>query len=264
MEAGVRSSLDGQVGLVELRRPPHNLLDAGLLGELAGSLEKLAAAPECRAIVLASEGRSFCAGGNFAAPDAVAAPDAGSASEAFRAAAGRLYGEAERLFVVPRPLVAAVHGAAIGAGLGLALACDLRVACPEAFFAANFVRLGIHPGFGVSVTLPELIGPGRAADLLLTGRRVGGEEALAIGLADRCVPQAEVRQAALALAGEIAEAAPLAVAATRATLRAGLAERVRGALVREVEEQAPLIETADAAEGISAMLQRRTPRFSGR
>ncbi|MBI4729561.1 MAG: enoyl-CoA hydratase/isomerase family protein [Acidobacteria bacterium] len=262
IEGAVRFGPDGHIGLAELARPPHNLLDGDFVTELVEALETLAADPECRAIVIAAEGRSFCAGGNFGPAGVTPAPGQ-SPADLFRESASRIYGQGERIFRVGVPLVAAVHGAAIGAGLGLALACDLRVTCPEAFFAGNFVRLGIHPGFAASVTLPALVGPGRAADLLLTGRRVHGDEALAIGLAERCVPQAEVRTAALALAGEIAAAAPLAVAATRATLRAGVADRVREALAREIEEQAKLIATADAAEGISAMLQRREPRFNG-
>lgn len=253
--SGVRTSFDGAVALVELCHPPHNLIDYGILSTLAEALEKAASSPDCRAIVLASVGRSFSAGGNFS--------PRGAATGGFRESALRLYEQAVRVFEVESPMVAAVHGAAIGAGLGLALACDLRVAGPETFFAANFVKLGIHPGFGISATLPDLIGAGAARDMLLTGRRIGGEEAQRIGLVDRLVPQEEVRSAALRLASEVAEGAPLAVASTRATLRRGLTDRVRAALAIEVEEQSRLIATRDAAEGISAMLQKREPRFTG-
>lgn len=256
-DPGVRASLDGHVGLVELARPPHNFLDPGLLRELASALEETAARPECRAIVVAAEGRSFCAGANFAAGGEQAAGG-------FHDMAGRFYVEARRIFAVPLPLVAAVHGPAVGAGVGLALACDLRVTCPEAHFAANFTRLGIHPGFAITLTLPALIGPSRAADMLLTGRRVGGEEAARLGLADRRVPAGEVRDAARSLAAEIAEAAPLAVAATRATLRRGLADRVSAQLDHELAEQARLAATEDAVEGISAMLAKRAADFKGR
>ena len=260
-EPGVRSSLHDLVGLVELNRPPHNFVDRDLLTAIADAMEELAAAPECRAIVLAAEGKSFCAGANFADPGSQAEPGT-SVQESFRALAEHIYGQAERIFAVHVPVVAAVHGPAVGAGLGLALACDLRVSCPDAFFAANFV--GLHPGFAISITLPDLVGPSRAADMLLTGRRVGGGEAFAIGLAERLVPPDDVRQTALGLAREIAGAAPLGVAATRQTVRAGLLWRVRETIAREVEEQVRLIGTADAAEGIAAMLQKRTPNFEGR
>lgn len=260
----VRFWVDGSVAIVELARPPHNFLDADLMAALVGALDEAADRDGCLAIVIASEGRSFCAGANFGATGTGSGTEGASATDGFRAVVSRFYQEAEKIFAIPKPLVAAVHGPAIGAGLGIALACDLRVTCPEAFFAANFVRLGIHPGFGLSVTLPELIGPGRAADLLLTGRRVGGEEALSIGLAERCVPADDVRKVSVELAAEIAEAAPLAVAATRSTLRRGLSERVHDALALELEEQARLMGTADAAEGISAMLARRPPKFEGK
>jgi len=228
-----------------------------VLGELADAVEDVDGDDGCRALVLAAEGRSFCAGANFAG--------GGEGVEAggFRPNARRFYDQALRLFAASTPMVAAVHGAAVGGGLGLALVADVRVTCPEARLTVNFVQLGIHPGFGTSVTLPELVGPARAADLFLTGRRVGGEEAVRLGLADRCVPQAEVRDTALALAGEIAGAAPLAVHAVRRTLRAGLVERVRTALEHELDEQARLVETEDAREGIAAAFERRTPTFRG-
>ncbi len=255
-------SQDGHVGVVELRRPPHNFVDPTVLRALADAVESLDGDPDCRAIVLAAEGKSFCAGANFAAGGSV--DEDGGGGGDFRSSARRFYDQALRLFGAATPVVAAVHGAAVGGGLGLALVADMRATCPEARFTANFVKLGIHPGFGLSVTLPELLGPARAADLFLTGRRVGGEEALRMGLADRCVPAASVRAAAVELADEIAAAAPLAVAAVRATLRRGLVGRVRSALDHELEEQARLVATDDAREGMSAVFSRRHPTFHGR
>jgi enoyl-CoA hydratase/carnithine racemase len=152
----------------------------------------------------------------------------------------------------------------VGGGLGLALVPDLRVTCPEARFAANFTRLGFHPGFGLTHTLPALIGPSKAALMFYTSRRMTGEEAHAMGLADALVPQAEVRATAQRLAAEIAENAPLGVVETRATLRAGLAERVREATTIELEKQTRLRRTEDFREGVDAVNQRRTPRFEGR
>jgi enoyl-CoA hydratase/carnithine racemase len=175
-----------------------------------------------------------------------------------------LYREALRLFAAATPVVAAVQGAAVGGGLGLALSADFRVASPGSRFSANFARLGFHHGFGLSVTLPALAGQQTALDLLLTGRRVPGEEALALGLCDRLAEDDEVRPAAQALAAELARSAPLAVRSIRATLRAGLIERVQAALEREASEQDRLRDTADFREGVAASLERRTPRFEGR
>jgi enoyl-CoA hydratase/carnithine racemase len=161
-------------------------------------------------------------------------------------------------------VVAAVQGAAIGAGFGLALACDLRVLGTGGWFQANFVRLGIHPGFALSTVLPAVLGPARAADIFLTGRRVAAEEALSIGLAQRIVDGGDEVAAAAEMAGQIAAAAPLAVAATRATLRHGLGAQVRAAMRHELAEQTALAGTADAVEGVSAVLAGRTPVFEGR
>lgn len=251
----LRIELADAVATVEIRRPPHNFFDLALIRQLADAFEGLDRIPECRAIVLAAEGKSFCAGANLG--DGTQQTSIGTPDTA------HLYTEAVRLFACKKPVVGAIHGPAIGGGLGLALVPDFRVVCPEARFSANFTRLGFHPGFGLTVTLPELIGRGKAALMFYTGRRVKGEEALAMGLADLLVPQAEVRAAAFALAREIAECAPLAVTATRATLRAGLAERVRAATVHELAEQTRLRRTQDFKEGVTSSAERRTPKFIG-
>jgi enoyl-CoA hydratase/carnithine racemase len=243
---------DARVGTVEIHRPPANFFDAALIRELADAYEAIDAAGSCRAIVLCSEGKHFCAGANFGATS--------SPAEEPRA----LYREALRLFAAATPVVAAVQGAAVGGGLGLALSADFRVASPGSRFSANFARLGFHHGFGLSVTLPALSGQQTALDLLLSGRRVPGEEALSLGLCDRLVEDGEVRPAAHALAAEIAQSAPLAVRSIRSTLRAGLIERLEAALEREASEQDRLRETEDFREGVSASLERRAPRFDGR
>jgi enoyl-CoA hydratase/carnithine racemase len=241
------------IAVLELRRPPANYFDAELIGALVEATHALDDEPACRALVLCAQGKHFCAGADFGASFAEDKPGT----------AARLYREAVRLFQSRKPIVAAVQGAAVGGGLGLACAADFRVADPATRFVANFARLGIHQGFGLTVTLPELIGKQAAADLLLRGGTVRGEEAARIGLVDRLVEPGEQRAAAIALATEIAGAAPRAVASIRATLRAGLAERVRQALEHELAEQTKLWRTADAAEGIAASLERRAPVFTG-
>ena len=252
-----------RVASVEIRRPPHNFFDYALIQELADALEALDREPACRAIVLAAQGKSFCAGANFGdGGDLDEHGQLRSRPDAKRI--GHLYAEALRLFGTRKPIVGAIHGAAIGGGLGLALVPDFRVTCPEARFGANFTRLGFHPGFGLTVTLPELIGRGKAALMFYSSRRIKGDEACAMGLADLLVPQKQVRAAALALAREIAACAPLAVMATRATLRQGIAERVRAATDHELAEQTRLRQTRDFKEGVKASAERRTPDFTGR
>jgi enoyl-CoA hydratase/carnithine racemase len=254
--------LKDMVATIEIRRPPHNFFDIELIGEIADALEALDSNEECRATVLAAQGTAFCAGARLG--------DGGGDVEevlAKRSQAGQavhLYVEAVRLFRCKKPIVGAIHGAAVGGGLGLALVPDLRVTCKEARFSANFTRLGFHPGFGLTHTLPALIGPSKAALMFYTSRRVTGEEAVGMGLADRLVAQQEVRQAAQKLAMEIAECSPLGVLATRATLRAGLAERVRAATDIELEKQTALRKTADFKEGVRAVNERRAAKFTGR
>ena len=249
-------SLDAHVAKVEIRRPPNNFFDRQLICDLADAFAELDAETDCRAILLCSEGKAFCAGANFARDRVF--------EEAETRGRNPLYDEAVRLFSNLKPVVAAVQGAAIGGGLGLALVADFRIASPEARFGANFVKLGIHPGFGLTHTLPRLIGQQRAAEMFMTGRRLTGEEAAHWGLADRLVPREELLPAAAALAAEIAEGAPLAVQSTRLTLRRHLAAEVREQTDREGAEQAWLARTADHREGIAAVSERRPGRFNAR
>jgi enoyl-CoA hydratase/carnithine racemase len=137
------------------------------------------------------------------------------------------------------------------------------VASPGSRFSANFSRLGFHHGFALTVTLPAVVGAQAAADLLLTGRRIGGADALALGLCDRLVDDGEVLNGAVAYAGELAAAGPLAVRAIRDTLRHGLVDAARQAMEHERSEQARLAATNDFAEGVRAAAERREPRFAG-
>jgi 2-(1,2-epoxy-1,2-dihydrophenyl)acetyl-CoA isomerase len=249
----VTLALADHVAVVEIRRPPHNFFDAELIGSLADAYEAAAGAG-ARAIVLCSEGKNFCAGADFTGRSS-----AGEVSGS--GGARRLYDEALRLFESPLPVVAAIQGAAVGGGLGLACSADFRVAGPSARFSANFARLGLHQGFALSATLPEILGQQHAWDLLYTGRRVDAGEAARIGLARLAD---DPRAGASELAGQIAEAGPLAVRAIRTTMRAGLADRASQAMARELAEQEKLWATADFAEGVRATAERRTPRFEGR
>lgn len=257
---GIGVEVHGNVGLIELQEPPHNFLQVAQVKAVADALDELEQNVDVRTVVLAAQGRSFCAGANFGGPqdgDTPAERGTGGSPE-------DLYAQAARLCESSLPVVAAVQGPAIGGGLGLAMTATLRVTCPEARFSANFVRLGIHQGFGLSVTLPELIGPSRAALVLLSGRRFKGDEAVELGMADLCVAQERVRDAAFELAEEIAEGAPLAIRAISRTLRAGLGDRVRAATKHEAAEQAKLFGTEDAREGMRAVAERRPGRFTGR
>ncbi|KQU52358.1 enoyl-CoA hydratase [Rhodococcus sp. Leaf278] len=232
-------------------RGPNNFFDTALIESLGDALNELAE-DQCRAVVLCSEGRNFCAGARL---------ESTSSSDA--AQAPHLYDVAITLFEQPLPIVAAVQGAAVGGGLGLALAADFRIAAEDSRFTASFARLGFHHGFGMTATLPNVIGAQATLDLLYTGRNVGAAEAKSLGLCDEVVPADELRARARARAHAIAQSAPLAVRSIRATMRRTLVDEVRLAVSRERSEQERLMATADFTEGVTAMSERRDPDFHG-
>jgi enoyl-CoA hydratase/carnithine racemase len=249
-------AIEGHVARITFANPPLNFANIALLRAIADALERLDDDPAIRAIVLASEGKSFCAGADLAADNGFG----GTTDDPLR----EFYDQALRIFAAKKPIVAAVQGAAIGAGLGLAVAADFRVASHEARFAANFVKLGFHPGFGLTCTLPRLIGDQRATTMMLTGDRYKAEEVAAWGLVDRLADASGLVHAAHAFASDIAANAPLSLLATRETIRMGLLDQVRAALVREHAEQMKLRPTEDHAEGVRAVTERRPGNFVGR
>jgi enoyl-CoA hydratase/carnithine racemase len=240
------------VATAEIGRPPDNFFDRPLIASLAEAFETLDQDSTCRVVLLCSAGKHFCAGADFR-------------GRPLDIENGRhLYDEAVRVFGTKKPIVAVVQGAAVGGGLGLALCADFRVAAPEARFSANFARLGLHHGFGITVTLPRVVGQQRALELLYTGDRLSGEDALEIGLCDRLAPLEHLREHAHAFAAEIARSGPLAVESIRATMRGDLQEQIRHATTRERAEQERLQKTTDFREGVRAMSERRPPKFTNR
>lgn len=253
-------TVDGYVGIIEVQSPPANYFDLEVLRRIAEVGHELAASGT-RAIVLASQGKHFCAGLNFGAGGGLGDERARHTREVYTAAA--------QIFRIPVPVVAAVQGAAVGGGLGLACAADFRVVAPSSRFHANFASLGFHQGFGLSVSLPRIVGEQTASHMLLTSERVAGEQARSTGLADVLVADgddanASVRAGAVELAQTVAGRAPLAVRSIRATVRDGLADAVTEVLEHEIAEQIELWKTEDCAEGIAANLERRTAEFSAR
>lgn len=236
-----------RVALVEMRRPPTNFFDEALLTGVADALLSLDDDSSISAVVLCSEGKHFCAGADLRGMGA--------------AGLHRVYRQAFRIFSNRKPMIAAIQGAAIGGGLGLAMAADFRVAAPDARLTANFARLGFHHGFGLSVTLPAAVGPQIALELLYTGRIVNGEEAVAMQLCDRVA--ADPRAAAIEFASNIAQSAPLSLAAIRSTMRRSTVAGVAAALDVEANAQAALLDTTDFTEGVAASIGKRTPVFTG-
>src|SRR5215469_18042446 len=182
MIAGMQSfgdvSLDigDHIATAEIHRPPHNFFDAALIGSLADAYEA-AEREGARAIVLYSEGKNFCAGADFRGRSVANGTAAGRVES--DGGARHLYQEAIRLFEAPLPVVAAVQGKAVGGGLGVACSADFRVAAPDAMFIANFARLGLHHGFGLTATLPAIVGQQPAMRMLYTGIGLGARDAAA-------------------------------------------------------------------------------------
>jgi len=246
-------ALNGHIATITIQRPPNNFFDYLLIEQIADVLETLDDESDCRVNILASEGKNFCAGANFSQDKEMM-----NKTNPY----SKLYREAVRLFRTKKPIIAAVQGAAVGGGLGLALAADFRIASPESRFSANFAKLGFHQGFGSSVTLPRVVGQQNAAMMLYTAKRVKGEEALRLGLIDYLVPSSDILKKTKEFALEIASSAPMAVESIRATVRGDLADQVEEVVAWELSEQIRLQSSDDFKEGIAASLERREAKFN--
>lgn len=259
---------DVDVAVLTLNDPERRNAMTQAMGEaFAACIAGLAADATLRALILTGAGRSFSAGGDLGmiqdrADQGAAEP--GRARRAIRDTMRAFY----KLFLsvreLPCPSVAALNGHAIGAGLCVALACDVRLAAEDAKLGLNFTKLGLHPGMGASWTLPRLVGPARAAELLFASRVLSGAEAAGIGLVNRALPRDQVLPAARELAASFASCAPRAVRGVKRALARALDASLEDQLSFEAEEQAACFETRDAREGIAAARERREPVFEGR
>lgn len=246
----------GRVAEIHFSKPPHNFACPRLLGLIADELDRIDQDPDLLCSVLVAEGKVFCAGADLAGDEDV--------SGTGMSGVGQLYVQAERLFRRRKPMVAAIQGAAIGAGLGLALTADYRVAGPGARLSANFTRLGFHPGFALTYTVPRLVGPQKASWVLLSSERFKPDEALAMGLVDAVAPEGDVVAEAHRMAAIIAGNAPLSVVDVRATLMDGVADAAVAAMKHEFARQTVLKATSDYAEGVASVFERREAVFTGR
>ena len=245
------------VAVVRIDRPPLNALSGALLDELATVVRDLAGDSDVKAIVVLGGPKAFAAGADiseFGGPD-----EARAVSQRFRAAFDAI-GE------IPRPVIAAINGVALGGGLELALACDLRVASDNARVGQPEILLGVIPGAGATQRLPRLIGPARAKELVWSGRQVKADEAFAIGLVDRVVPAAELEDAALEWAASLASGAVVAMGIAKRVIDAGLGGRLDDGLDLETDAFAEVFGTQDAATGVRSFLEHGPgkARFVGR
>lgn len=252
---------DSHIGVLSLHRPDNrNSMTPELLDAFAVASRAARADTGARCMIVTGSGSSFSAGADFKSTLQREEGDVRAPNEKSYA----MYEPFLSLLDIPVPIIGALNGHAVGGGFGLALVCDLRIGAVDAKYGANFVRLGLAPGMAISYLLPRLIGVARANELLLTGTLVDGARAEALGILNRAVPAADVLATAHELANQIAEAAPLAVRATKLAIRRGLELHVRDAARAEAYAQAETVATADAREGIAALLAKRDPQFTGR
>ena len=254
----VTFSREGAIGVVTLARADKlNAMTHEMGDLLAELLAGPAAAPDVRCLVLRAEGRAFSAGGDLAFLEANAARDEATNADDMR----RFYAKFLTIREAAVPTIALVQGRATGAGLCLALACDLRIAAADARLSFNFVRLGLTPGMGGTWLLPRLVGEAVALDLALTGRTIDADEARAIGLVSRVAPPEALLADGLRLAAEIAEGAPAAVRATKALLQHATARPIADALDEEARIQARCFAGPELREGLRAIRERRAPVY---
>lgn len=258
-EAAVLYENRNRVFTVTLNRPDNrNSMTPELLDAFAVAIAHAKADRDARCVLITGRGPCFSAGADFKA--GVQRSEHGTPS----AASFAMYEPFLSVLDLEVPVVAALNGHAVGGGFGLALVCDIRVANRSARYGANFAKLGLHSGMGISHTLPRLVGPAVAAELLYTGHLVDGARAEALGLVNHAVESELVLEKAETIAREIAGAAPLAIRGMKAALRKGSANEIREAARTEAYAQAESLATEDAREGMAALLEKRTPDFKGR
>jgi enoyl-CoA hydratase/carnithine racemase len=259
---------DGDVALVTFNDPERrNAMTEAMGRAIAERVNALVGDPSLRAVVFTGAGRAFSAGGDLAMIESMArrgsASPGGDTRREQSVFMRRFYDLYLSVRELPCPTIAALNGAAIGAGLCIALACDTRIAARDAKLGLNFTRLGIHPGMGATWNLPRIVGPAHAAELLFTGRILDGAEAERIGLVNRAVDVEAVLPEAMEMARAMALSAPIAVRGTKRALARSFDFDLAEQLDFEAHQQSLCYESADLGEGLAAARAKRPPRFRG-
>lgn len=256
MTGFVRVEVSEGIGTIRLDRPPMNALNTEVQEGLREAAAEVTRSPEVSAVVVYGGEKVFAAGADIRELAAMSYPQ-------MAARAGALSGAFDAVARIPKPVVAAVNGFALGGGCELALACDWRVVADDAKLGQPEIKLGVIPGAGGTQRLPRLIGPARAKDLVFSGRMVDAEEALRIGLADRVAPAAEVYRAAVALVRPYVGGPAQALRAAKLAVDGGLDRDLASGLAWESELFAALFATGDKTEGMAAFIEKRKPTFTG-
>lgn len=262
MSDAVLYAVHDRIALLTLNRPDNrNSMTSELLDGFTAAIRRAASDRDVRCVVVTGNGKCFSAGADFKSQ--VQREDAASVKLPHERSYA-MYEPFLELLHVEVPVIGALNGHTVGGGFGLSLLCDIRLAAKDAKYGANFCRLGLGPGMAITYTLPRVVGAQRAAELLFTGRLFGGEEGVALGYALGAMPAEHVLHESLLMARRIAANAPQAVRQTKAMLRLALGYEPRGHSMLEAYTQAETLDTADAREGVAALLEKREPVFTGR
>jgi 2-(1,2-epoxy-1,2-dihydrophenyl)acetyl-CoA isomerase len=253
---------EGSVATLILNRPERmNALNADLVLALQDALTRVDADPEINVVILAGAGRAFCAGGDLTAIGKGRQENNVAELQPILRAGMQVV---LKMRTMSQPVIAAVHGAAAGAGMNIALAADIRIASEDATFGQNFAKVGLFPDYGGTFFLPQLVGPAKAAEMFYTGDMINAAEALRLGVVNRVVPAAQLGSEVSALAHKIANGPAIAIRAVKETLFGRDIEELTKLLDLEVEQQMKCFYSEDCSEGIRAFFEKRPPKFRGK
>jgi 2-(1,2-epoxy-1,2-dihydrophenyl)acetyl-CoA isomerase len=258
----VLEALEGGVLTLMMNRPERlNALSVELGIDLDHALGRATADDNVRVVVLTGAGRAFCSGGDLTLIRSVRDTGEVQRLESLLRAGSQLI---VRMRTMAKPIIAAINGPAAGAGMNVALACDLRIASEDATFGQNFARVGLFPDYGGTFLLPRLVGPARAAELMYLGHMINAREAERIGVVNRVVPHVQLLPEARELASRLAASPPLAVRALKQVLFGAERVELERALEMENQQQMKCFASQDAGEGIRAFFKKRAPKFEGK
>ena len=251
-------SYQDRIATITIQRPPANALSQGLLRELSAVMDEIEPNSEIKVIVIHGEGRFFSAGADIKEFTTI------STGEEFSKLALNGQDVFERMEQYPKPIIAAIHGAALGGGLELAMACHIRYVSETAKLGLPELQLGLIPGFAGTQRLPRYVGPAKAAEMMLTSEPISGTEAVEWGLATRAFPEEEVLEKAKELAKKIEKKSPISVKAALHLLNYGKSEKFYLGAKKEAESFGTIFVSEDAKEGIQAFIEKREPVFKGK